>query len=103
MYSTFVVGTDGSPTANAAVAKATELAEMCGASLHVVHGCGAPVAVADAIMAAPILVTPDQVRDLWRHWDEPEILWYGGSHLSFMREPAVWTAVDRMLANLGRD
>lgn len=42
------------------------------------------------------LVPPDQVLDLWRHWEEPEIVWYDGSHLSFVREPAVWDAVDRM-------
>jgi hypothetical protein len=35
------------------------------------------------------LVPSDQVRDLWRHWDEPEIVWYQGSHVSFMLEPRV--------------
>lgn len=29
------------------------------------------------------LVSPDQVRDLWRHWDEPRIEWYQGAHLTF--------------------
>lgn len=47
------------------------------------------------------LVTPDHVRDLWRHWDEPEIVWYNGSHISFMNEPQVWTGVDRMLLDAG--
>ncbi len=47
------------------------------------------------------LVPPDQVRDLWRHWDEPEIVWYAGSHLSFNGERAVWSAVDRMLRTTG--
>ena len=28
------------------------------------------------------LVPPDQVRDLWRHWGEPRIAWYQGSHLT---------------------
>ena len=36
MFSSIVVGTDGSPTANEAVQKAGELAKLCGATLHVV-------------------------------------------------------------------
>jgi hypothetical protein len=47
------------------------------------------------------LVTPDHVRDLWRHWDEPEIVWYQGSHCSFMTESDVWLAVDRTLRESG--
>ncbi|MEM9174064.1 MAG: alpha/beta hydrolase [Myxococcota bacterium] len=47
------------------------------------------------------LVTPDHVRDLWRHWDEPEIVWYDGSHISFASEPRVWGAVDRVLRESG--
>jgi hypothetical protein len=33
------------------------------------------------------LVTPDQVRDLWVHWDRPRIAWSAASHLSALREP----------------
>ncbi|MHA7837827.1 MAG: alpha/beta hydrolase, partial [bacterium] len=47
------------------------------------------------------LVPPDQVRDLWRHWEEPEIVWYAGSHLSFNAEREVWRAVDRTLLETG--
>jgi len=47
------------------------------------------------------LVRPDQVLDLWRHWGEPEIVWYEGSHISFMNERAVWEAVDRTLRSHG--
>jgi nucleotide-binding universal stress UspA family protein len=36
MFSSVVVGTDGSDTAAAAVRRAIELAKMCGASLHIV-------------------------------------------------------------------
>lgn len=43
------------------------------------------------------LVTADQPRDLWKHWGEPQIAWYHGSHLSFRREPAVRKLVDRAL------
>ncbi len=28
-------------------------------------------------------VRPGNVKSLWEHWDEPEICWYQGSHLSF--------------------
>ena len=47
------------------------------------------------------LVTPDQVRDLWRHWEEPEIVWYQGSHISFMNEREVWAGVDRTMRASG--
>jgi dienelactone hydrolase len=47
------------------------------------------------------LVPPDQVRDLWRHWEEPEIVWYEGTHVSFMNERSVWTGVDRTLRENG--
>jgi dienelactone hydrolase len=30
------------------------------------------------------LVPADQVRDLWRHWEKPRIVWYQGSHLTFL-------------------
>jgi hypothetical protein len=33
------------------------------------------------------LVTPDQVRDLWVHWDRPRIAWSAASHMSALREP----------------
>jgi dienelactone hydrolase len=35
------------------------------------------------------LVPADQVRDLWRHWDEPRIEWYQGGHITFPRHPGV--------------
>ena len=47
------------------------------------------------------LVTPDQVRDLWRHWDEPEIVWYNGGHVTFRSERDVWSGVDRTLRENG--
>jgi pimeloyl-ACP methyl ester carboxylesterase len=33
------------------------------------------------------LVTPDQVRDLWIHWDRPRIAWGAASHLTALRVP----------------
>ncbi len=47
------------------------------------------------------LVSPDHVRDLWRHWDEPEIVWYDGAHVSFGSERQVWSGVDRTLRESG--
>jgi dienelactone hydrolase len=47
------------------------------------------------------LVPPDHVRDLWRHWDEPEIVWYSGAHVSFGSERAVWSGVYRALRENG--
>jgi dienelactone hydrolase len=35
------------------------------------------------------IVPPDHARDLWRHWEEPEIVWYQGGHCSFRAHPAV--------------
>ena len=35
------------------------------------------------------LVPPDQVRDLWLHWERPRIVWYQGGHLSFRAHAAV--------------
>ncbi len=43
------------------------------------------------------LVPPDQVRDLWRHWEEPELVWYQGGHMSFQWEHGVRSLVARTL------
>jgi hypothetical protein len=47
------------------------------------------------------LVPPDQVRDLWEHWERPRIVWYAGAHLSFAREPEVRALVDGALRESG--
>jgi len=47
------------------------------------------------------LVPPDQVMDLWNHWQKPKIVWYAGSHISFMGEREVWQGVDRTLQEVG--
>ncbi|MGB3734558.1 MAG: alpha/beta hydrolase [Ilumatobacter sp.] len=44
-------------------------------------------------------VRPGNVQALWKHWDEPEICWYEGSHLSFPFEPSVRRFVDTALAD----
>lgn len=50
MFSSIVVGTDGSSTARTAVDKAAALAKQCGAHLHLVSGYKAP----SQIMAMPM-------------------------------------------------
>lgn len=47
------------------------------------------------------LVPPDQVRDLWRHWDEPRIEWYQGAHLTFPRHPGVRRLIGDALRESG--
>jgi hypothetical protein len=45
------------------------------------------------------LVPVDQVRDLWRHWEQPRIVWYQGGHVTFrFHEP-----VRRLLADAFRE
>ena len=61
MYSTIVVGTDGSGTANVAVARAGELAKMCGGTVHLVHAAGSAVAADASMMAVPVAVTEESL------------------------------------------
>ncbi|MGI9622681.1 MAG: universal stress protein [Acidimicrobiales bacterium] len=61
MYSRIVVGSDGSETAAHAVARAGELAKVCGASLHIVCGCGTPVVADASMMAVPVALTNETV------------------------------------------
>jgi len=42
-------------------------------------------------------VSTDQVEMLWQHWDQPEILWYPGAHLSFRFHRSVRDFVDGAL------
>ena len=47
------------------------------------------------------LVPADQVRDLWRHWDRPRLLWYPGAHFSFNLHPRVKAFLEEALAESG--
>ncbi|MGI9592110.1 MAG: alpha/beta hydrolase family protein [Myxococcota bacterium] len=49
------------------------------------------------------LVTPDQVHDLWKHWEEPKIAWYQGGHLTFRAHAPVRRLVRETLSNVGLD
>jgi hypothetical protein len=44
-------------------------------------------------------VRPGNVQVLWKHWDEPAICWYEGSHRSFPIEPTVRRFVGQALAD----
>ncbi|HVP30133.1 MAG TPA: alpha/beta hydrolase [Myxococcota bacterium] len=47
------------------------------------------------------LVPPDQVRDLWRHWDRPKIVWYPGAHMTFGLHPRVRHLIEDTLRDSG--
>jgi len=44
------------------------------------------------------MATPGQAHRLWKHWDEPSVLWYRGAHVSFAWSREVRRFVDRALA-----
>jgi hypothetical protein len=47
------------------------------------------------------IVPADQARDLWRHWQQPRIVWYQGAHVTFGRHPEVDTLVTEALCESG--
>ena len=46
---------------------------------------------------------PRQAHNLWRHWDEPRILWYPGNHVGYLWSGAVKHFVDEALVASGAD
>jgi dienelactone hydrolase len=46
------------------------------------------------------LVPPDQVHDLWEHWQQPRIAWYPGSHVTFMAHAPVRQLVREVLSEV---
>lgn len=56
-----------------------------------------------AIFAAvsDLLVPADQVRDLWRHWERPRIVWYQGGHLTFGLHAPVRRLLEEVLRECG--
>ncbi len=47
------------------------------------------------------LVPPEQVRDLWRHWGRPKILWYPGAHVTFLLHASVRRFIAQALYESG--
>lgn len=64
MFTSIVVGTDGSERAARAVEQASALAKLCGATLHVVNAYkGIESAVAGAMAAGSLVATPPSIGD----------------------------------------
>ncbi len=42
-----------------------------------------------------------QAVELWRHWDEPDLHWYHGGHVSFFWARGVWDAITDKLTATG--
>ena len=51
--------------------------------------------------AADRLAAPEHALDLWRHWEQPRIAWYQGSHISFLWESEVAALVREALVASG--
>jgi hypothetical protein len=47
------------------------------------------------------LVPPESALRLWRHWGEPRIAWYPGSHVSFGWQPEVRALLQEALVDSG--
>ena len=47
------------------------------------------------------LVPAEQPYDLWRHWDEPRIVWYQGGHVTFRFHPPVDQLLTQALRESG--
>jgi hypothetical protein len=45
--------------------------------------------------------TPGQAQRLWHHWGKPRILWYEGSHLTFLWSGRVGRFIEEALAEAG--
>jgi hypothetical protein len=45
--------------------------------------------------------TPGQAQRLWHHWGEPRVLWYEGSHLTFLWSGKVARFLESSLAEVG--
>jgi hypothetical protein len=45
--------------------------------------------------------TPRHAHMLWQHWEQPEILWYRGAHVSFVWSSEVWSFVESALRDCG--
>lgn len=51
--------------------------------------------------SADRLVPPEQVVRLWQHWQQPQIHWYQGGHLTFRSDPGVKRLIETALRTTG--
>jgi pimeloyl-ACP methyl ester carboxylesterase len=47
------------------------------------------------------IVPPEHPHALWRHWGEPDIYWFSGSHLAPFRRQRIISAIERHLQRVG--
>ena len=47
------------------------------------------------------MAPPPQAHALWRHWDEPQIFWYGGNHVGYLWSKQVTAFLNDSLAASG--
>ena len=47
------------------------------------------------------LAPPGAAQALWEHWERPRILWYQGTHTSFLLEPEVRNLFDEAMVDSG--
>lgn len=47
------------------------------------------------------MAPPSQAHALWRHWEEPEIFWYGGNHVGYLWSKQVTRFLGESLARCG--
>jgi hypothetical protein len=47
------------------------------------------------------MAPPPQAHALWRHWEKPEIFWYGGNHVGYLWSRQVTGFLDRSLSTSG--
>jgi hypothetical protein len=90
-----------------------EAAGLLGDEAEAVHRVVSPLALRPRVARdrrfvyaglADRMATPEQAYRLWKHWDEPSVCWYRGSHLGAMWNRQVRRFVDDALlvAGIGR-
>lgn len=47
------------------------------------------------------MAPPTQAHALWKHWDEPELQWYGGNHVGYLWSKQVTAFLGSSLAKAG--
>lgn len=47
------------------------------------------------------MAPPTQAHQLWNHWDQPEILWYGGNHVGYLWSRQVTAFLGKSLVAAG--
>ena len=84
--------------------------EILDGNAEIVHRVVSPLAFAPRVAHANRFIfaglgdrmaRPSQARALWRHWDEPEIFWYGGNHVGYLWSKQVTAFLGQSLVACG--